>query len=378
MSQGTVVVMLLAHLALTALPLVAGAVVAARLGVRHVALQLATGLAASGALAMLAFWAYFAGHGTGLAVSWLELVGSIAAIGWALRDGTVRSQTWSNLLTPVTLWALGTTFLVFLGFLHGVTSAPPVMAANRFLAGLPTDNRIPQFFTEWFYSHGHHGTPPVFPGGWLASDRPPLQVGYDLAQRPFGWDAPGVGYQVTTVGLQQLWIIGLWALLMAVEVRRYTLMIAMVTVLLSDLVIVNGFFTWPKLLPAAMLLAATAVVATPLWKQEHSRPWSAVLVGSLLALAYLGHGASIFGIIPLVILGFARARPSWRWLVIAVASVAVLAVPWSEYQTHGDPPGNRLLKWQLGGNEATVAPTTTAVVTPTATPTATGSTYQPS
>ncbi len=32
---------------------------------------------------------------------------------------------------------------------------------------------------------------------------------------------------------------------------------------------------------------------------------------------------------------------------------------------------------QLGGNDATVAPTTTAVVTPTATPTATGFAYQP-
>ena len=46
------------QLALTALPLVAAMLFAARLGVRKVPVLLAIGLAASGLLAMLAFWAF--------------------------------------------------------------------------------------------------------------------------------------------------------------------------------------------------------------------------------------------------------------------------------------------------------------------------------
>ena len=102
------------------------------------------------------------------------------------------------------------------------------------------------------------------------------------------------------VVLQQLWIVGLWALLRGGEGRpghpgsgRWS------RCLVSDLAIVNGFFVWPKLLPAAMLLAAAALVVTPLWSQLRRNLWAAALIATLCALAMLGHGASVFGIIPL-------------------------------------------------------------------------------
>ena len=31
----------------------------------------------------------------------------------------------------------------------------------------------------------------IFEPGWLLSDRPPLQIGYVLTQRVFGWDDTG-------------------------------------------------------------------------------------------------------------------------------------------------------------------------------------------
>jgi hypothetical protein len=126
--------------------------------------------------------------------------------------------------------------------------------------------------------------------------------------------------------------------------------LAMLTVLLSDLAIVNGFFVWPKLLPAALLLAAAALVLSPLWDEVRSRLWGGALIAALCGLAMMGHGSSVFGIIPIVILAAFRGLPSWRWIGIAVLAFIVVMGPWSAYQHWGDPPGTRLEKWYLGGD----------------------------
>lgn len=349
MTQGELLVLLAIHLLLTGLPGAAAALFAARRGERRVPVLLAVGLVGSGAVAMLAFWSYYGGHELGQTVSFFLIFGSAAVTGWCLYDGGIERTLLAQLATPVALWALGSAFLVFLGFLHGGTEQPLATASTRFSPPLPSDSYIPQFFSDWFYAHGHNGTPPIFPGEWLSSDRPPLQVGYALLERTFGWDKSGLHYQVMGVVLQQLWIVGLWALLLAAGVGRVTRALVIGTVLVSGLAVVNGFFVWPKLLPAAMLLAAAALVLTPLWADVRKRLAGAALVAALCGLAMMGHGSSVFGVIPLALIAAWRGMPSWRWLgVAALVGVAVLA-PWSAYQKYGDPPGNRLVKWTLAG-----------------------------
>jgi hypothetical protein len=345
---GELLTLLTAHLALTALPAAAAVLLVARLGVKSVPVLLAIGLAATGVLAMLAFWAYYADRVIGEACSFFVLFGSIPLAAWALYGGRIDTGLLQQLATPLTLWALGSAFLVFLGFIHGGTEAPVTMAASRFYGPLPSDNDIPRYFAEWFYLHGHSGHP-LFPPNWLASDRPPLQTGYVLLQRPFVWDARGVNYQVLGVVLQQLWIVGLWALLLAARVGRLTRALTIATVLVSDVAIVNGFFVWPKMLPAAMLLAAAALIVTPLWSTMRRQALSAVLVAALAALAMLGHGSSVFGIIPLALVAALRGFPSWRWIGVGLLTGIVLMAPWSAYQKYGEPPGNRLLKYMLAG-----------------------------
>jgi hypothetical protein len=349
-AQAKLIPLLAGHLLLIALPGGAVALIAARRGARRIPVLVVLELAGSGVAAMLVFWAFFLAPAVGRALAFAVPVLSLLAGAWALRGGHIPRAVWRGLLMPLVLWSLGTTFLVFLGFLHGGSAAPLTTAANRFTWSLPSDADIPRYFAAWFYVHGHHPTPPVYPGDWLASDRPPLQIGYVLAQQPWGWDAVGLNYQLVSVAVQQLWIVGLWALLEAAGVRVVTRALAMVGVLLSDLAIVNGFFVWPKLLAAAMMLGAAALVITPLWHEARQRAWGGALVAALCALGMLAHGSSAFALVPLVILAAVRGLPRTRWIAVAIAVGVVLYVPWSAYQSYGDPPGNRLTKWMLAGD----------------------------
>jgi hypothetical protein len=347
--SGELLLLLLARFALAALPAAAAALLAAHRGVRQVPVLLAIALVASGGVAMLAFWAFYADPGVGRAFAWLALLGSLLLAGWSLRGGRVDRALLRALAAPLALWALGSAFVLFLGFAHGGSDAALATAGSRFSGQLPTDNDIPRFFAEWLFDHGHQ-SPPLYPGGWLASDRPPLQVGYVLSQRSFGWrGVVGLDYQVLGVVLQQSWIVGLWALLLAARLGHLTRGLAIVAVLLNGVAILNGFYVWPKLLPAAFLLAAAALVLTPLWGRLRRDRRAAALLGALFALAILGHGSSVFAILPLAVVAALRGLPGWRWVGVALIAGAALILPWTAYQHYADPPANRLPKWMLAG-----------------------------
>lgn len=337
--------MLAEHLLLTGLPAAAAALLAARAGVRGLPLLLAVALAASGGIAILSFWLYYADPVVGETGSFFFAFGSVLVLGWCLREGVDRAVL-AALATPFALWALASGFVTFLGYLHGGTTLGDLAANTRFSHELPTDNDIPRFFSDYFYLHGHHGTPPPF-ADWLSSDRPPLQIGYALFERPFAWN--GLHYQVMGVVVQQLWVLGMWALLCAAGLRARTRGLVALAAIVSDIAILHGFFVWPKLIAAAFLLAALALVCSADWPRLRRTPLGGALFGVLIALAMLAHGSSAFFALPLLAVAL-WGRPSWRWIGSAVAVGIVLLGSWSAYQRYADPPGDRLVKWQLGGS----------------------------
>jgi hypothetical protein len=346
------------HLALTVAPGVACVSVAVRRECRDTPALLAVGIAGVGAAAVLAFWAYFADPTIGDVCAYAIPLASVLVVvacrrGYRTEDdpGTGRDSgrdAVRGLLAPLALWVFAVLFLLYLGFLHGGESAPLQMSANRFSHLLPTDNVLPFFFSNAIYLHAHSGPFPHF-ADWLSSDRPPLQMGFILAQRTFAWDTTGLHYEVLGVALQQLWVVGLWAFLCAARVQSRTRALVVVAVLLSDTAIVNGFYVWPKMVGAAFLFAAAALVLTDAWSSARYRVTTGALVGVLLALAMLTHGTSVFGVIPLAVLALVRGAPSWRWLAAAGAAALALYAPWLLYQRYVDPPGNRLVKYQLAG-----------------------------
>jgi hypothetical protein len=354
-ADGKLLLLLALHLVLTGLPGVAAALFAMRRGVARVPVLLGIGLLASGAVGMLGFWTAYAGVEIGQTFAFLAIFGSVLVAVWSAWGGNLDREVLVRLAEPLGLWILGSAFLVFLGFLHGGNVEPLIMAASRFSHQLPSDAEIPAYYIGWFAAHAHNGTAPIFPGEWMFSDRPPLQEGYGLYQHAFHHDTTGLDYEVMGVVLQQLWIVGLWAVLDAAGLGRRTRGLAMLVVLVSGLAIVNGFFVWPKMLSAAFLLAAAALVLTPLWKEIRGSLWGAALVAGLCGLAMMGHGSSVFGIIPLAIVAAWRGFPSWRWIGVAVLAGIVVMAPWSAYQKWAEPPGDRLTKWTLaadpGGDE---------------------------
>ena len=341
---------LVVHLVLTGLPLVAAMVVAVRRGLRNAPVLLALGLAASGTSAMLAFWAFWVDPRLGKAIAVASVLGSLLALA-VCRPHRLDRHLLARLAVPLALWAFGSTFIVFLGFLHGGTDAPLATASIRFSHQLPGDNGVPAYFAAWFYDHGHSAAPPPY-GDWLSSDRPPLQMGYVLAQRPFGWDVAGLHYEVLGVVVQQLWIVAMWAVLVAARVRPLGRGLAMVALMVSDIAIVHGFFVWPKLIAAACVLAALAMVLSEDWPRWRRSAPGLALFAALCALSMLAHGASAFALIPLLVFAALRGLPAWRPLLAAVVAAVALLGPWTAYQTWFDPPGDRLIKWQIGGSLA--------------------------
>lgn len=351
MSANAELLLLLAeHLVLTALPAALAVAIATRRGLASVPLLLGLGLAASGATAALSFWAFYADPVLGEAFSFTVVGGSLGGIAWAWHEGLDRGLL-RELAVPVGLWALGSAFVLYFGFLHGGSGEPLLTAANRFSHPLPSDNEIPLFFADWFYANGHQGTPPLF-ADWLSSDRPPLQIGYALSQRPFGWGEGRLDYQVLGVVVQQLWLVGMWAVLTAARVRPLVRGLAIFAALASDVAILHGFFVWPKLIAAAFLLAALALLLDRDWPRLREDPRAAALFAALCGLALLAHGSSAFFVVPLLVLGAVRGLPGWRWIGVAALVGALLLAPWAAYQRYADPPGDRLVKWQLGGSLA--------------------------
>jgi len=285
-------VILALHLVLTGLPILAAMLLAADAGVRRTPLLLAIGMAASGLVAIVAFWAFYAAPLLGRSFGYLVILGSLVAVAACWRRGKIDRGLLGELAVPLALWALGSAFIVYLGFLHGGTGDPLGLSTTRFSTQLPSDNVMPSWFADWFFHNGHRGTPPVFPGDWLASDRPPLQVGYQLAERGFGWDATGLRGQVIGIVVQQFWVLGMWALLLAAGIGRRARGLTMAALLVSNVVIVHGFYVWPKLLPAAFLLAAAAVIVGSGWRELRFDPRAGALLGALVALALLAHGAT--------------------------------------------------------------------------------------
>ena len=284
------------------------------------------------------------------------LLSAVVLILAAVRLRPVLVEVVRSVAVPFVLTVLYATTILGLGFMYGGYGTATDTAAGRFSWLLPIDNTLPYRFASHIEQFGH-SVPVPHIGDWLSSDRPPLQSAIMLSQVLWHKDGAAalLDYQVLGTLLQSMWVLGLWALIHALVVRRATVALCIASAAGCGVIMVNTLFVWPKLLAAAFALASAALILTRDPRRSTLRLTGAAVLASL---AYLSHGGTMFVLVPLAFVALVRAlqgRHWWATLTSAGLSTMALVLPWIWYQRVVDPPGDRLLK-QMLANVMTLDP----------------------
>ena len=308
-------------------------------------------------------WASFLHPGIGVLLSWAIMCSS----SWILvRHSAKAWRVWkrnSDFRDQIALFALSAFTVVAAGCLTGGWDDSLAVASSRYLKQmLPADQLLPMLFADRL----HLGMPlkPFFLE-WLSSDRPPLPSAPILFQYPF-FTEKNTHYHIISILLQASIIPCAHCLLRTIGAGRLLASGIAASLAMSGTFLIHSFYVWPKSLPAGLLI----IVAALLFGRDTTRmslacrkPGS-LIVGLATALAFLSHGGSFFAAFPMFAI-WALIRPSKHipYGLLALVPFIILMLPWTLYQKHYDPPGDRLLKWHLAGiPELTSEPFSNAVV----------------
>jgi hypothetical protein len=293
--------------------------------------------AAAGALV---FWAYFLHPIAGRAASAIVLL-----LGVACAAALVHLRRFRDVLRQQDVaYPLGLMFLLPLGYfaVFGIVSvAGGDMASNMFLAN---DNFIPHYFAEHLYA----GTDPrQLLADWHSSDRPPLQTGLVLVQRPLAQlhGLPIVQYQMLGTIFQCTWVAAVWALGRQLGLHGRKLAVVLAFCATASFFAFHSLYVWPKLLAGTLTVVPVLVLVWPGGRTS----WAAVLTaGTSAGLALLAHSGAAFALVGLALFLLRPRRfPGLDKVFAGIAACALVVAPWIAYQRCYDPPGNRLLKWHL-------------------------------
>jgi hypothetical protein len=337
------------HFALILLPCFAACAFAVRKGLRDTVLVGLVALTAIGLSGYLAFWVWFMSPQLGRLFSVCLPIASALILVWAVRGLEAAARTTLKaLLIPMALTGSAALLVVSTGLIFGGLKSPSQTAQTRFSHHLPPDNNIPFLFAERLRK-GNVPRPLV--GDWHSSDRPPLQTGIVLSQWVYLQHPRKLQYTIISVLVQSLWIFALWLFLAAFDLNSRSIALALAVCLFSGFVFLNSFYVWPKLLAAAYMLAASAVLLPHRFNTTLSKTtFTPLLTAALLAFGVLAHGASMFAVLGLALTIIAlKKHIAIKSLLIIGVGVFCLYLPWILYQKVFDPPGDRLLKWHLAG-----------------------------
>jgi hypothetical protein len=291
----------------------------------------------------VSFWCWFVDPQLGRAFTVIALLSGVAL---AVRFRALLTPD-PDLITPIgAVVVLSLLYTAILAF----NCIGPLQTLPNDRFGLPGDNGLPQLFAEKI---AMGDDPRVLIPEWLSSDRPPVQTGMLLFLRPVFPPDVWSDFGSTVIGLviQLGWVPAVWMLLRGSGLTVSRTAVATCLIAASGFVYVNSIFTWPKLIAAALALFAVSLVRT---SYVERRPLNTIELGIAIvagALGFLCHAGVAFTLIPLGIFMIARRwRPSCTHVLRLVAVAALLITPWTLYQQVYDPPGDRLLKWHIGGD----------------------------
>ena len=290
------------------------------------------------------FWVYLLNPKAGVLASGLVVAAGIGLI-W-------RFQQFSAPELKLMLAAVMLTAVCYnaLGFLYYTDDGPGELAQTRFtVESMPPDNML-QYLFAWDIYYGH-SVRPFLIENVHSSDRPPLETALSLEQWPFWRMLTSLhSYQVLGVGLQCLWIFGLWILLREGGISPPATTAVLSFIFFTGFAWEHSFYIWPKLLAAAFCLLGMAAI--PIFRGS-PQPWTVretLIASAAFSLSLLSHSGSVFTILAILIfLTVRRALPPWQTMLPAIALAILLLAPWRAYQVLIDPPGDSLLKLHLAG-----------------------------
>jgi hypothetical protein len=228
---------------------------------------------------------------------------------------------------------------------HGGLAVAPEIASEATFA--TADNFFPRVWIERVDAGEDLSEPAL--GGWPPIDRPPVQA---------AWTIPGyvlasnhaLAYEVLGATLQALVVPAVLLVLLAFGLRHAHLFVALGLVVATPFVAFNTVFTWPKLLPAALVLVVIAVLIER--RDVPGTDWAAL--GVLTGLSAVAHPGGLLALPSLLALvmwlrAWPRSRRCWGALLAAGAAVAA---PWLVYRGVIDTTRSVLLPFHLGGGQA--------------------------
>jgi hypothetical protein len=306
------------------------------------------------------FWVYVLDPRLGIVVSGLLLACAALVIvfyRW-IGGGPLRRHVSLPVRTALLFGLLYLGGLCLFGGLEGYptgyvpNSHIPLPSCYFWLSSRAGDEMIPLRFAQALASDGPLRGPLLsLSGGWQFSDRPPLQAAVLLAFWPlmkFGHSC--IVSQAVGTMLQVQWIVALAALGAALGWGRRRTAFVLLLIGLSGVAYYNCTYVWPKLLAAALALAAAAPLAAAWRRRRALTNLEIVLSASAAALSMLAHGSTGFSLVPVALLALGSRRfTNVRTVGLAVLLAAALYLPWSAYQKYVDPPGDRCLKWMFTG-----------------------------
>ncbi len=303
-----------------------------------------------GAAGYLAFWIYFANKLAGKSFSYAVTGGSLWFVVNAFLNSSGPKRLMRELRVPLLYLAvIGACYLSLLFVVANPFGIGQDLVNWRFFTTIrPGDNVIPWIFGAKIY--GRQSLIPFCCGGWLSSDRPPLQAGIYLFFWPLKlFDRAGLNHQLLGSGLQCSWCCGVWALVKTLGASERRVRQLLGLLMPSAFLFYNTVYTWPKLLAATFILFAVAIFITALVEGRPLATAEVVLAAGCVGLALMAHPGSVFSLPIFGVAVLAKRDLPWRGLAWGALILLCFAAPWAFYQKYVDPPGNRLLKIHLAG-----------------------------
>lgn len=294
----------------------------------------------------VAFYTYILNKQLGVGLSYALVLVTLLGIIYAISKGSWRKCLSADVAIPLSILFLISLFYTLTVFSCRQTTSIEPLNQQCHLHSITFDNAIPHIFANNIYE----GMPKALIGDWRGSDRPPLLTGSTLLQSPLTLSNSKrvVSYEILAVILQCSWVPIVWALGRQLKLKIKANLFVTMLCAFSGFFFFNSVFTWPKLLAGSLVTLAFLLI---FFERPSKIRWSIAAISA--ALGFLAHSSVIFTLIPigLFVILIRRHNPGWKILLMGGTTFVILCMPWVLYQKLYDPPGDRLLKWHVGGSE---------------------------